>query len=262
MALIMKTTPHPRMGANDSGPNGVGGDRSSLTQRESQVLRLLAQGRSGAQIADELVLSPETVRSHVRNAMSKLGATTRSHAVALALQSGEIGAGTRAASEQINACPDASRAEISAALQRMLDGLTLYDIDGGGVYLSEEDALSMRRVAVTKRLPFELPALVALGEGTLGRAALERRSQLCQGGGDSSRVTLIAAPITDGGKMVGVIALGARVSRPISRSEMLLVQALSNRIGEVLATGGDITRPLVRTMDQFRSAWSSASRVN
>jgi len=250
------------MGANDSSPNGAGGDRSSLTQREGQVLGLLAEGRSGAQIADELVLSPETVRSHVRNAMSKLGATTRSHAVALALQSGEIGAGTGDAAEQTHACPDASRAETSAALQRMLDGLTLHDIDGGGVYLAEEDALSMRRVAVTKRLPFELPALVALGEGTLGRAALERRSQLCQGGGNSSRVTLIAAPITDGGKAVGVIALGARASRPISRSELLLVQALSNRIGEVLAVGGDIARPLVRTMDQFRSSWSAASRAN
>ena len=233
-----------------------------MTQRESQVLRLLARGRSGAQIADELVLSPETVRSHIRNAMSKLGATTRSHAVALALKSGEIGAGPDAPIEESHASSDASRAETSAALQRMLDGLTLHDIDGGGVYLSEEDALSMRRVAVTKRLPFELPGLVALGDGTLGRAALERRSQVCQGGGDSSRVTLIAAPITDGAKAVGVIALGARASRPISRSELLLVQALSNRIGEVLATGGDIARPLVRTLDQFRSAWSAASRVN
>ena len=250
------------MGANDSSPNGVEDDRLSLTQRESQVLRLLAEGRSGAQIADELVLSPETVRTHVRNLRSKLGAATRSHAVALALQSGEIGAGPAVATEQTHASPDASRAETSAALQRMLGGLTLYDIDGGGVYLSEEDGLSMRRVAVTKGLPFELPALVALGEGTLGRAALERRSQLCQEGGDSFGVTLIAAPITDRGKVVGMIALGARVSRPISRSELLLVQALSNRIGEVLATGGDIARPLVRTMDQFRSAWSTASRVN
>jgi DNA-binding CsgD family transcriptional regulator len=230
-----------------------------LTQRESQVLRLLAQGRSGAQIADELILSPETVRSHVRNAMSKLGATTRSHAVALALQSGEIGVGPGGATEQTHSRPDASRAETAAALQRMLDGLTLYDVDGGGVYLSEDGALSMRLVAVTKTLRFELPALVTLGEGTLGRAALERRSQLCQEGANSSRVTLLAAPITDGGRVLGVIALGARVSRPVSRSELLLLQAFSNRIGEVLATGGEVARPLVRTMDQFRSAWSAAS---
>ena len=45
---------------------------------------------SGAQIAEQLVLSPETVRTHVRNAMAKLGASTRSQAVALALQRQEI----------------------------------------------------------------------------------------------------------------------------------------------------------------------------
>ena len=43
-----------------------------------------------AQVAKQLVLSSETVRTHVRNAMSKLGAATRAHAVALALQRGEI----------------------------------------------------------------------------------------------------------------------------------------------------------------------------
>jgi DNA-binding CsgD family transcriptional regulator len=234
-----------------------------LTQRESQVLRLLAQGRSGSQIAEELVLSPETVRSHVRNAMSKLGATTRSHAVALALQNGEIGAGPEDAREATDSRPEASSAETSAALQRMLDGLeTLHDVDGGAVYLLQEDALAMRRAAVTKALRAELPAQIALGEGTLGRAALERRSQLCQEGVGSSRVTLIAAPISGGGTLLGVIALGARASRPVSRSELLLLQAFSNRVGDVLATGGDPTRPLVRTMDQFRSSWSAASRAN
>ena len=263
MERITETTRPPRQGANDSGPNGVRGQRPPLTQRESEILTLLARGRSGAQIADELVLSPETVRSHVRNAMSKLGATTRSHAVALALQSGEIGAGTGDTPENAHPHPEASSAETAAALQRMLDGLeTLYDVDGGGVYLSEDGALSMRLVAATKPLRTELPTRVTLGEGMLGRAALERRSQLCQEGVESSSVTLIAAPITGGGTPLGVIALGARVSRPISRSELLLLQAFSNRIGEVLATGGDVRRPLVRAMDQFRSAWSAASRAN
>jgi DNA-binding CsgD family transcriptional regulator len=259
----METTRPPRQGANDSGPNGVRGQRPPLTQRESEILALLARGRSGAQIADELVLSPETVRSHVRNAMSKLGATTRSHAVALALQSGEIGTGTGDTPEDTHPHPEASSAEMAAALQRMLGGLqTLYDVDGGGVYLSEDDALSMRLVAATKPLRTELPTRVTLGEGMLGRAALERRSQLCQEGVDSSSVTLIAAPITGGGTPLGVIALSARLSRPISRSELLLLQAFSNRIGEVLATGGDVRRRLVRAMDQFRSAWSAASRAN
>jgi DNA-binding NarL/FixJ family response regulator len=61
-----------------------------LSPREREVLGLLSQGLSGEEAAKQLFLSSETVRTHVRNAMSKLGATTRAHAVALALQRGEI----------------------------------------------------------------------------------------------------------------------------------------------------------------------------
>lgn len=68
------------------------GRTGMLSPREREVLELLAQGLSGEDAAKELVLSAETVRTHVRNAMSKLGATTRVHAVALALQRGEISA--------------------------------------------------------------------------------------------------------------------------------------------------------------------------
>ena len=62
----------------------------SLSPREREILGLLSQGLSGEEAAKQLVLSSETVRTHVRNAMSKLGAATRAHAVALALQRGEI----------------------------------------------------------------------------------------------------------------------------------------------------------------------------
>jgi DNA-binding CsgD family transcriptional regulator len=61
-----------------------------LTDREREVLALLATGMTGEQAAEELFLSPETVRTHVRNAMRKLGAKTRVHAVALALRLREI----------------------------------------------------------------------------------------------------------------------------------------------------------------------------
>ena len=57
-----------------------------LSNREREVFELLADGLSGAQIAERLVLSPETVRTHIRNAMAKLGASTRSQAVVLALR--------------------------------------------------------------------------------------------------------------------------------------------------------------------------------
>jgi PAS domain S-box-containing protein len=58
---------------------------STLTPREREVIRLVAQGATTGQIADELYLSPATIRSHVRNAMVKTEARTRAHLVALVL---------------------------------------------------------------------------------------------------------------------------------------------------------------------------------
>jgi DNA-binding CsgD family transcriptional regulator len=60
------------------------------TAREREVLQLLAEGRTDAQIAELLELSPATVQTHVRNAKAKLGARTRAQAVAIALQSSLI----------------------------------------------------------------------------------------------------------------------------------------------------------------------------
>lgn len=65
----------------------------SLRPREREVLGLIASGLTGPEVAERLVLSPDTVRSHVRHAMERLGARTRAHAVALALAAGEIDAG-------------------------------------------------------------------------------------------------------------------------------------------------------------------------
>jgi PAS domain S-box-containing protein len=60
----------------------------SLTPREREVIRRVALGRSTPQIASDLSLSPATVRSHVRNAMVKVGAHTRAQLVALVLGDG------------------------------------------------------------------------------------------------------------------------------------------------------------------------------
>jgi PAS domain S-box-containing protein len=57
---------------------------AKLTPRQTDVLRLLAQGRSTVQIAKELYLSPETVRNHVRGLTGALGVHTRLEAVAVA----------------------------------------------------------------------------------------------------------------------------------------------------------------------------------
>ena len=57
-----------------------------LTQRERDVLRELAEGKSNEQIGEVLSISPQTVRTHLQKAMEKLGATTRVQAVAIALR--------------------------------------------------------------------------------------------------------------------------------------------------------------------------------
>jgi len=57
-----------------------------LTQREREVLRLLADGLANEEIGKRLHISPETVRTHVRKAMAKLEADTRTQAVATALR--------------------------------------------------------------------------------------------------------------------------------------------------------------------------------
>jgi DNA-binding NarL/FixJ family response regulator len=61
-----------------------------LSPREREILDLLAQGLTGAQVAKQLFISPETVRTHIRNAMGKLEARTRVHAIVLALRQSEI----------------------------------------------------------------------------------------------------------------------------------------------------------------------------
>jgi DNA-binding CsgD family transcriptional regulator len=73
-------------------------ERSGLTRRELEVIRLVAVGRTNAEIATELVLSPRTIEMHVANAMSKLGcrsrteATARAHALGIVLPARKPGA--------------------------------------------------------------------------------------------------------------------------------------------------------------------------
>jgi PAS domain S-box-containing protein len=59
-----------------------------LSGREREILARVALGQDGPQIARELVVSPATVRTHIGNAVRKLGANSRAHAVAVALRSG------------------------------------------------------------------------------------------------------------------------------------------------------------------------------
>jgi DNA-binding NarL/FixJ family response regulator len=57
-----------------------------LTEREVEVLHLLAMGLSNMQIAKQLIISPRTVHAHVRSIYNKLGVTSRSAATRYAIQ--------------------------------------------------------------------------------------------------------------------------------------------------------------------------------
>ena len=73
--------------------NGLGGGhrgRGALTPRELEVLGQLAEGRSTQDIADHFVVSVSTVRNHVQNIMTKLGARSRLEAVVVAVRQGMV----------------------------------------------------------------------------------------------------------------------------------------------------------------------------
>jgi DNA-binding NarL/FixJ family response regulator len=63
--------------------NGDGGQAARLTDRQSEVLQLLRQGMSNAEIAHELVIEVGTVKNHVHNLLKKLGASDRHEAASL-----------------------------------------------------------------------------------------------------------------------------------------------------------------------------------
>ena len=143
----------------EHGGTGRGKRRKTgpLSNREREVFELLAEGLSGAQIADRLVLSPETVRTHIRNAMAKLGASTRSQAVVVALERREISppaaapAPERELPEDVPAMTAAqvqptAPGERTETLELVVDGLmNLFDVDAGWAYPTDDDGLTLRR---------------------------------------------------------------------------------------------------------------------
>lgn len=70
--------------------SGVPDLLAALTQRELAVLRLIATGATNAEIADRLVVSEGTVKTHVNRAMTKLGVSSRAQAVVVAYETGLV----------------------------------------------------------------------------------------------------------------------------------------------------------------------------
>ena len=66
--------------------------QTPLSDREREVVLLIGEGRTGPEIAEELQIAHNTVRTHADNAMSKLGARSRAHLVAKAFAEGHLGA--------------------------------------------------------------------------------------------------------------------------------------------------------------------------
>ncbi len=257
-------------GAQDR-PEGAKRARTGpLSKREREVFELLADGLSGTEIAERLVLSPETVRTHIRNAMAKLGASTRSHAVAIALRRGEIEAlGESNASKpqperrrSTDVRTRLSRSDLAGPLDGALEGLlSLWDVDAGWIFLADDDGLTLNRVAerVSNQAESQ-PPTIALGEGTIGRAALGRHSKILRAP-SSDGGSMIVAPMLVGGRLIGVIGLATRSSRPTGRQELLLLQALAGRLGELIQNGGPhVATGIEQALRGFRASWTSATR--
>ncbi|MET7334922.1 response regulator [Nonomuraea sp. CA-143628] len=66
---------------------------AQLTERERQVLRLIAEGYSNEEIADLLAIAESTAKTHVKRILAKIGARDRAQAVVIAYQSGHMGEG-------------------------------------------------------------------------------------------------------------------------------------------------------------------------
>ena len=257
----------------DSNPESITPRRPPMTGarplsgRETEVLGYLAEGLSGAAIAEQLVLSPETVRTHVRNAMQKLGASTRSQAVALALKSGLIddsaleGQAQAPATSPLNPQPVGLQA--GPILTALLAGVvSLADVESGAIYSAEDGGMLLRLTAHAtsgKGPSFSPPSELTLGDAGIGRVALGRRARLISSS-NFAGPPLLASPMASEGKLTGVMALSVRPSRPTSRRELLLIEAFANRIAEIIASGSD-SAALRLALQRFKASWTETLDV-
>jgi PAS domain S-box-containing protein len=85
--LTLSNSPSPQ-GIEAADPPPPLAPSLSLSEREREVLRLLASGRRTRDIADQLCISPATVRNHIQHILEKLGAHTRLEALAVAYRPG------------------------------------------------------------------------------------------------------------------------------------------------------------------------------
>ncbi|PFG41057.1 LuxR family two component transcriptional regulator [Georgenia soli] len=92
-ALLFPTALRRLVAASGTGERGDRLARDRLSEREQEVLRLLASGKSNAEIGADLFLGRETVKTHVSSILAKLGVRDRTQAVVRAYESGFMRAG-------------------------------------------------------------------------------------------------------------------------------------------------------------------------
>ena len=78
-----------------------------LSERELEILRLVASGLSNKEIAAQLVLSPNTVKVHLRNIFGKIGVQSRTEATMVAVRQGWVSVLARADAAPVTEKPDA-----------------------------------------------------------------------------------------------------------------------------------------------------------
>jgi PAS domain S-box-containing protein len=88
LALYVSTSVEPDEPHDEPAADSGGG---ALSPREQQVVKLVAMGMTSREVADQLTVSTETVRTHIRNALTKTGTRTRAQLVARVLGSGKLG---------------------------------------------------------------------------------------------------------------------------------------------------------------------------
>lgn len=90
LALGVPEPGRRRADASGAAPPGGASGRVVLTEREAQVLRGMADGKSNAEIGREIFVSEDTVKTHARRLFKKLGARDRAHAVAAGFRAGLV----------------------------------------------------------------------------------------------------------------------------------------------------------------------------
>jgi DNA-binding NarL/FixJ family response regulator len=89
-SLLFPAAVRALAGRHGGAPTQPPARHAGLTEREAEVLRLMAKGLSNAEIADQLVLGQQTVKTHVSSVLAKLHARDRTQAVIFAYESGFI----------------------------------------------------------------------------------------------------------------------------------------------------------------------------